>query len=110
MGEKLRDALCGASYIAASVQGLLKRQDIQSMGNLTTAPRDRRRGIMLLDPPSSRACGDVQTCPVALLSFASIGTGARRNPAQRDLLVEGMGWSVEGRADHRIITRGEAHE
>jgi hypothetical protein len=73
-------------------------------------PCDRRREIMLLDPPSSGTCGVVQTVGAGLLSFASIGNAARRNPAQRDLLVEGMGWSVEGRADHRIITRGEAYE
>jgi hypothetical protein len=46
---------------------------------------------MLLDPPSSGACGDVQTCPVVLLSFASIGHGARRNPAQRELAGGGDG-------------------
>jgi len=38
-----------------------------------------------LDPPSSGACGVVQTAGVVLLSFASIGNAARRNPAQRDL-------------------------
>jgi hypothetical protein len=64
---------------------------------------------MVLDPPSSGACGVVQTAGVVLLSFASIGNAARRNPAQRDLLVEGRLVSSE-RADHRIITQGEAHE
>jgi len=65
---------------------------------------------MLLEPLSSGACGDVQTCPVVLLSFASIGNARDATLHNVIWLVEEMSWSVEGRADHGIITRGVTRE
>jgi hypothetical protein len=51
-------------------------------------PCDRRREIMLLDPPSSGTCGVVQTAGVVLLSFASIGNAARATLLSVISLVE----------------------